>query len=920
MKITRLYDYFSCHKGVRRLSIIAFSALMVFFLSSLNFSEDISDFLPLGTKEREEMSVFQEISGAGQIIVIFSNPGNPDRTVEAIDAFVKKVKESDEKGWCRNLSARIDMDVISDVSDFLYNNIPYFLTNKDFERMDSLLSTAGYTSKALEKDHNMLLFPSSPLVTKSIANDPLDLFSPVLSRLRTSIDRTGFELYDNCIFTKDLSMAIIMMESPFGSSETAGNAQLIDFIEGVSSSVCKDYPDIKVDISGGPAVAVGNATRIKKDSILAVSLSLLMIFLLLTYSFHSLRNILLIFISVGWGLMFALGGMSLFRDNVSLIVIGIASVILGIAVNYPLHLISHTAHQPDRKQALKEILSPLVVGNITTVGAFLALVPLNSKALRELGIFASLLLTGTIIFVIIYLPHYICAGEKGKREKHIFTKLSEFSPENHRWIIAATLAITSILFFFSFRTNFDSSLSQINYMSDRQRDEMQYFEDLLTNDSEHKAQSLYIYGKGANEEEAIYDIRNRKALIDSLENCGMIGRQNDALSFISTKEEQEERLTLWNNFVEKHRSLLTSNFQKEAAKAGFAPAAFDIYLNLIRNSTDLRPQNAAFFSPLFKTVFSRNICFTDGGKSCFIVYPVNVEAGNTGKVKAILGDKCFAIADINRKITGSLSDNFNYIGLACSLIVFLFLWFSFGRIELALISFIPMVVSWIWILGLMAIMGIKFNIVNIILATFIFGQGDDYTIFVTEGCQNEYAKRKPILKSFKISILQSAAIMFAGIGTLIVAKHPALHSLAEVTIVGMFSVVLMAYLIPPLLFKLITTKGGKERRHPLTLKTIFAGYPGDNISIVRGRYIYKGKEIEKSVKRNLESRAEEIMNREADGESPLYFTDDGYGELAILLALSHPGIKIIARVEDDERRRIAEIAAKGLVDTIEFQS
>ena len=46
-----------------------------------------------------------------------------------------------------------------------------------------------------------------------------------------------------------------------------------------------------------------------------------------------------------------------------------------------------------------------------------------------------------------------------------------------------------------------------------------------------------------------------------------------------------------------------------------------------------------------------------------------------------------------------------------------------------------MAVSWVWILGLMGLTETEFNIVNIILATFIFGQGDDYTIFMTEGCQ-----------------------------------------------------------------------------------------------------------------------------------------------------------------------------------------
>ena len=111
-----------------------------------------------------------------------------------------------------------------------------------------------------------------------------------------------------------------------------------------------------------------------------------------------------------------------------------------------------------------------------------------------------------------------------------------------------------------------------------------------------------------------------------------------------------------------------------------------------------------------------------------------------------------------------------------------------------------MAVSWLWILGIMALLGIQFNIINIILSTFIFGQGDDYTIFMTEGTVYEYTHRRPMLASYRRAIILSALIMFIGIGSLITARHPALHSLAEVTIVGMFSVVLMAFVIPPVVF------------------------------------------------------------------------------------------------------------------------
>ena len=379
-----------------------------------------------------------------------------------------------------------------------------------------------------------------------------------------------------------------------------------------------------------------------------------------------------------------------------------------------------------------------------------------------------------------------------------------------------------------------------------------------------------------------------------------------------------QRLDNWKHFVQRHAPELTTVLEEQARKAGFAPGAFSRFIGLMEGSSHLTPQPLSFFEPLINTVFNQSFTALDDYGRAYMVSPVNVEPGNIEKVKGAMGEKCFEIAGLNQAMTSSLSDNFNYIGWACSLIVFIFLWFSFGRIELALISFLPMAVSWVWILGLMALLGIKFNIVNIILATFIFGQGDDYTIFITEGCQYEYSRRQPILTSFKSSILQSAAIMFAGIGTLIVARHPAMRSLAEVTIIGMFSVVLMACLIPPLLFHLMTRKGGQMRRYPLTLRSLLLGIPQDKLALVKGRYIYKGKEIEREVRRNLRERADEVLKLDVSALQEMEMADGGYGELAILLAFLHPEIQVIAHIPDEERRRIAVHAADGFVENIKF--
>ena len=64
--------------------------------------------------------------------------------------------------------------------------------------------------------------------------------------------------------------------------------------------------------------------------------------------------------------------------------------------------------------------------------------------------------------------------------------------------------------------------------------------------------------------------------------------------------------------------------------------------------------------------------------------------------------------------------------LISSFLIFFVLWLSYGRLELALLSFLPMAVSWIIITGIMEMLGVQFSIVNIILSAFIFGMGDDF--------------------------------------------------------------------------------------------------------------------------------------------------------------------------------------------------
>jgi hypothetical protein len=231
-----------------------------------------------------------------------------------------------------------------------------------------------------------------------------------------------------------------------------------------------------------------------------------------------------------------------------------------------------------------------------------------------------------------------------------------------------------------------------------------------------------------------------------------------------------------------------------------------------------------------------------------------------------------------------------------------------------------MAVSWVWILGIMSLLGIQFNVVNIILATFIFGQGDDYTIFMTEGCQYEYAYHRKMLNSYKQSIIISALIMFIGIGSLIVARHPALRSLAEVTIVGMFTVVFMAWLLPTYCFRwLVYDRNGNERRQPITLCGLLFRNRNSAYQKVSDRYRYRGVEISMAVNRRLRYLRKHPEELQQLSSAPVV-VDNGWGETAMIVAMLNPDSSFVTKMKDEERSIIANNAIDGYMTNLKIET
>ena len=821
-----IYDRLSRNRPLSIALLLVITALCVFSALRLDYKENIADFLPTDPEKERYTSVYNDLSDQGQITVIFSADTSKlvgdetlDALMDAMDAFETNWMAKDTAMLVGNLRCKVDDGQVFDAIDFIRENQALFLTEEDYHRMDSLLTEPNYVASCMSNIKRMMSMPTVSFVVDGVKADPLNLYSPSLQRLNALNVTEGYRVEDEYLFNERGDKGFAFFSSPFSGSDTKGNAQIVNLLNQVIAQTETQHPQIRISAVGAPTIAVTNAQQTKKDSYLSIALALVLIFGILMFTMARKRNLIWLGNSVLFGWIFALAVIALFKTSISIIVVGIGSVIVGIAVNYPLHYLDHIKQEPNKREALKDVIQPLVIGNITTVAAFACLVFVKAEAMRDLGLFGALTLVGTILFVMVFLPLFAVVPKKtkklfvddGKTPSEIWRKVKLYA----FWPL---VIITLVLGYFSRETSFDADLHNINYMTQQQQEDLAILSESLQKEGE--TDLIYVVSEAADFQNAIQQNEVMVAELRRMIPDSMAYSISGLGGLLPSLQRQEQSLGLWHDFWQRHPDLV-EQVKTESTKVGFTEDAFAPFTEGI--TKEYNPLREDEMEPLMALCGTYALKHDSLSRVVnFVRVPMAASEPLKQELRQALPETgfTFSISDVGNNLVTALSDDFDYILYVCSIVVFFFLCLSFGRLELSIMAFLPLTVGWMWILGIMHLGDIKFNIVNIILATFIFGQGDDYTIFITEGLLYEYAYGKKMLKNYRNSVILSGILMFIGIGTLIFAKHPAMRSLAEVAIIGMATVVFMACYLPPFIFNWLTKKKGQLREVPLTLKRI----------------------------------------------------------------------------------------------------
>ncbi|MBS7230409.1 1-acyl-sn-glycerol-3-phosphate acyltransferase [Flavobacterium psychroterrae] len=824
-----MHQYFyAIHLFVNRrktLSVVL-AVLMLFifgfFASQIKFEEDITKLIPTNDKSDVTAKVLKQLNFADKITVIFKldKNGTDEDLKEMATIFSDSVAKSC-KPYITGIQGKIDEENIQETIDFVYNNLPLFLENKDYAAIENKLQKDSIAA-TVQGNYKSIISPSGFITKDFILQDPLGISFIALKKLQQLNIGDDFTLDNGFVMTKDKKKLLLFITSNIPSSETEKNTIFANKLKSIQDNLNQKFKS-KTSISyfGSALIAVANANQIKSDIILTTTIAMITLMLILILFYRKVWIPLIIFLPTVFGALFAVAFLYFVKEQISAISLGIGSILLGITIDYSIHILTHYKHNSDVKTLYKDITMPVIMSSSTTAVAFLCLLFVKSDALNDLGIFAAVIVMASAFFSLLIVPHLYKPKENNfDHKKNVIDKLAHFSFHNNKYLIGFCVLITIICCFTYNNVGFNNDLSQLNFVPK----EIQAAEKDLEESTSLTSKTIYVASYGKSMEEVLQNNSQLFADLSKEKQTNKILNFSSVGGIMLSQKEQKQKIDKWNSFWDSNKKqLLESQLIAEGSKLGFKPTTYNAFFDHL--NFDFKPISAQEYLKIQALQLKEFVTEKNGFFTISTLVKVTSEQRDAFVKLASAKNNLIAIdrQQMNETFFSTLKTDFNSLVNYSFVAVILILFFFFRRLELVIVSCIPIALTGIVTAGIMGIFGIQMNIFSMIVCTLIFGHGVDFSIFMTSALQKEYTTGKNEIAIYRTSIILAVITTILGIGAMIFARHPALRSISSVSLIGVFAALIITFIFYPILFKLFISNRSKKGNPPFVLRTFIHG-------------------------------------------------------------------------------------------------
>ena len=811
--LSKIIYYLSAKKLLFSLLLVLFICVSFFGILKINIEESIFSTLPKGESFTKFSQLVEEGDLSNQIVFSIKINNTETAYLENITSTFTDSLNRYAKSYLKDVVVnRLDVQALG--YNHFYNHFSEHIDEGYYQTIEKKLIKDSL-QQSLINSYRTLLTPGGAVLKEFILKDPLYITSNFFKTLNKDANSSNLKFENGYVFLEDMTEVVITTKSNHQFTDNKKNVALNKALKKLKKNWNAQNPSNTIDYFGTFQIGAENGEQVKRDTFLTLIITLLVILLILFIFYRKILIPLYFMLPLIFGGLFSLGIIGFVKPTISGISIASGAVVFGIVMDFAFHFFTHLKHTKSIEETIKEVSAPLLTGAFTTLMAFGALLFTNSGVLQDFGLFAALSIAGSAIFTLTILPVFLnlfnFKYETLSKQNHEFNIAI---PPKYRKIFTVVIAIlTGVFLYFSFDIQFDDNLENLSIHSN----ELKIKEEKYAGINPAKEKKIYLFAEASTYASAALINYNLYTKIQQLQKQNKVKSSLSTAKYIIPDSIAKYRQNVWTMFWSKHQPKIQADFNRITDSLGFNEQAFLTFQNWLSSNT---ANQLADKNGFYNSLGINDLINEEKDKTTFITsIVVNKNAAKElqHELVKIHGVSAFNKSEIATDLLAIVKSDFNYILLVSSLLVFISLLLIYGRIELALITFIPMVISWIWILGIAAIFGIQFNFVNIIIATFIFGLGDDFSIFVTDGLLSKYKYNKNSLGSYNTAIILSAVTTMVGTGVLFFAEHPAIKSVSIISVLGIFCILIISLTVQPLLFNLIIQKRIDKKKTPVTL-------------------------------------------------------------------------------------------------------
>lgn len=159
--------------------------------------------------------------------------------------------------------------------------------------------------------------------------------------------------------------------------------------------------------------------EVANDSVFSFAISLVLIIFLTIFFFRSVKGPILVVASVLYACLPTLAFTALFYGKLNPFTVFVASIILGIGIDYSIHILGTSQKLMHKYATLEEVLEaaqrkmlkPFILASFTTIAAFLTLLAAHFRGFYEFGVVASMGVLFSMLTSVLFLPVLVkCMG------------------------------------------------------------------------------------------------------------------------------------------------------------------------------------------------------------------------------------------------------------------------------------------------------------------------------------------------------------------------------------------------------------------------------------------------------------------------------------------------------------------------------